>query len=362
MAKNETLLAYLVSKFSRSAEDTATDILVYILNKSKSAASIFNDLVGSIAPVPVQDCLEFATQEIEGRSRFDLVGYDHAGLRRVIGESKFGAALGKGQGKDYFAQLTQRGNAVLLFLVPDHRIDYLWEEVKKDVVGQEAEHEVLVLFDTNGRTRCAQKRYEDRYLIMLSWMNLLDALAETSNDEEGVKYDIEQLRGIVEKMERDSFKPMKKEELAPSFPKRLRQLQTLVDSAFETYVVKHRDSLTTRGYNATSTYDGYRRYFRLLPSNAEAWFGISYERWAEVADVQTPLWFGFQESNRYLGPESKAYIRRQMEERWPNQKDGSVPVLLKTDIDHEMVVAYLVTQLEHIAVFVGCISPPEELN
>ena len=361
MADSDTLLAHLAPRFSRSAEDTATDALVYILNKSPSAAAAFNELVKDIVLVPVEDCIDFSTQVIKDRSRFDLVGYDHSGLRRVIGESKFGAALGDGQGRGYLTQLAGQGNAVLLFVVPDYRLDYLWEEVKKDVVGNRVEHEILDQVQVQGSAKCAKKIGEDRYLAMVSWGELLAAIDKKLANEPDVKYDVQQLRGLSESMDREAFKPLQEGELEHSFPLRLRQLQTLVDSAFEIYRTKH-GGLTTQGYQATSTYDGFVRYFRLERSKAEVWFGISYSLWSNTVSAPTPFWFGLQNSTRYLGPEKQDYIERQLKEQWPSQTEGSIPINLEIGADREKVLEQVVCQLKAIADTIEKITPPKCLN
>ena len=361
MSENSTLLSYLVPTFSRSVEDTATDTLVYILNKSQSAVAALNKLINTISPVPVEDCIDFSTQVIEDRSRFDLVGYDQSGLRRVIGESKFGAALGDGQGRVYLAQLTGQGNAVLLFVVPDYRLDYLWEEVKKDVVGSQVEHEVLEEVRTHGPTKCAKKKGEDRYLAMVSWGDLLTAIDEKDNNNPDVKYDIKQLRELAKSMDREAFKPLQEGELERSFPSRLRQLQTLVDSAFDTYRAKY-EGFITQGYQATSTYDGFVRYFRLERSNAEVWFGISYSRWSNAVASPTPFWFGLQNSTRYLGPEKQDYIERQLKKRWTSQTEGSIPINLEMGADREKVLEQVVCQLKAISDAIEEITLPEGLS
>ena len=204
MAESGTLLAHLVTKrMERVVEDAATDSLAYILNKSnrsdgsKPAAAAFNTLLKSSICKEMKDCIYFSTQKIEKYSRFDLVGYDAGLAKRVIVESKFDAALGRGQGGGYLQQLAN-GPSVLLFVVPEYRLEYLWIEVCRDVKEYEGQRK-LESTKTNGGIKSTKVEDESRYLMMLSWGNLLDIIeAQIGDDSEGIKPDIRQLRGLTE--------------------------------------------------------------------------------------------------------------------------------------------------------------------
>ena len=126
MAENDTLLAHLAYRIAGGEENAAVEALAYILNRSESARAAFNDLVSGVAGVQMEECTQFRTQVIaEDNSRPDFVGYDAAREKRVIGEAKFWAALGKGQAKAYLEQLPATGPSMLLFVAPDIRLNRL---------------------------------------------------------------------------------------------------------------------------------------------------------------------------------------------------------------------------------------------
>ena len=136
--KNDTLLAYLVPAIVTQVEPAATKALAYILNKSNAAMEAFNSLVRettdkTVAPVSWVVAELGYTNSGRTEGRLDLAGYDSNRELRVIVEAKFGAALLDGQGSDYMKQLSENGKSVLMFLVPDYRINYLWDEVKRDI-------------------------------------------------------------------------------------------------------------------------------------------------------------------------------------------------------------------------------------
>ena len=139
MAESDTLLAYLVPSITSQVEVAATKALAYILDNSDAARKGALGLVENTVGVKLESVTRFVAEDayktIGGEEgRVDFVGYDLEQKKRIVGEAKFGAALSPGQGSGYLGQL-EEGDSVLLFVVPDYRIDYLWEEVRKDVEG-----------------------------------------------------------------------------------------------------------------------------------------------------------------------------------------------------------------------------------
>ena len=347
MAENDTLLAHLVTKrHIRQVEDAATDALAQILNDSKIAKSAFKTFLETTISRELRDCIYFSTQKTEGYSRFDLVGYDSGLNKRVIGESKFDAALGRGQGGGYLQQLAV-GPSVLLFVVPDYRIGHLWKEVRNDVQTWEIPGN-LGPTTTNRRIRVAEDE-KGRCLMMVSWGELLDVIEKQIGDnEEGVKSNLYQLRGLTELMDQKAFLPLEEGELGVDIPRRLRDLKRLVDDVISAGI---RDVwLSVEGFRATPRYDGYVRYFRLEGSDVDAWFGIYYEHWARTPG--TPLWFGLQLSshNRQVGQERIEKVRAVLHREWLPESDGSIPIRLEIGEDYEEVLLpNVVSQLKRIA-------------
>ena len=129
MAESDTLLAHLALdlRLTGQVEVTATRSLAYILNKSGSAVNSIIELIRSqtgedLSPI-VYFAAEDAYQTSGGSGRIDFVGYDCQVEKRIVGEAKFDAAVSPGQGGGYLHQLTRTGPAVLIFVVPDYRID-----------------------------------------------------------------------------------------------------------------------------------------------------------------------------------------------------------------------------------------------
>lgn len=131
MVQETALLAYLVPRLTSRFEDTATDALAFMLNKSAACRGALDLLLqdGHFAPEPLTD---FQTQvTYKDGSRPDMVGYDKGGAKRLLVESKFWASLLQGQASGYFSQLENAGPGVLLFVAPATRAETLWAEISR---------------------------------------------------------------------------------------------------------------------------------------------------------------------------------------------------------------------------------------
>ena len=122
MPQESTLLAYLVPRLTSSVEDTATDALAFILNKSPACRDALGLLLREGEGSYQLDApASFDTQvTYKDGSRPDMVGYDQGGGKRLLVESKFWTTLLEGQASSYFDQLEDAGPGVLLFIAPRH--------------------------------------------------------------------------------------------------------------------------------------------------------------------------------------------------------------------------------------------------
>ena len=343
MAAKDTLLAHLAPQIAGGAENAATEALAYILNKSKPALSAFNDLIKEATKVPVEACTKFDTQVIaEDNSRPDFVGFDKDGKKRVIGEVKFWAKLQEGQGSGYLKQV-DCGNAVLMFVVPDIRIDYLWWEVGRDVAANEDVQEKLEFFETGNRMRVAKVKRSDRYLVMVSWRDLLNRMSDSTAEEPSVQADIRQLLGLTELMDSEEIRPFGQEELGPDVGRRMRDLRRLYDDV----VVRWNDIdwVETSGYSSSAQpQTGYGRYLKF--AGYEAWFGVHYDLWARGDCADTPFWLYLYGLKR----DSRATVRDLNDKLKLNTVDDEyVPIHLKTGVTGEVVVDHILAQLESMA-------------
>lgn len=310
MTQGDTLLAYLLPMYTNRIEDAATYALVYILNKSKDARTAFTDSVSKTAGVSIEPCDRFNTQVTapDNSRRPDFVGLDVNCEKRVIGESKFWARLGEGQAKAYLEQLPSSGPAVLLFVVPDTRIDSLWSDVNQDV-GRDPQPD-----DKVGNRRMGVIPGSDsRRIVMVSWVDLLENLWQATTDDPDVESDIKQLQGLAQQQEGSvTFVPLKKEDIGPEFPRRMRGL---VDLAYDAI---------SRGQD-----EGW-----LVASPGRPW-NYGYGRWFNIPSVEGRLWFGLD----YTSEESILLLYNENSVEFTS-------IYLKPDADWETVMDHVVSQLK----------------
>ena len=290
MAENQTLLAHLAHKIVGGTENAAVESLAYILNNSNPAKAALKSLIEKAIGVSLKDCVKFETQvTAEDQSRPDFVGYDQDNEKRVIGEAKFWAALGEGQCKAYFKQLSTSGPAVLLFIVPDSRIDRLWSDAIEDVAKGEDGEEVAPN-DAPPGVKSAKAVHSGKYLTIVSWTALLKVIREQRGTEPLVRADLNQLRGLVDLIVSEEPQPIRKEELSPEFPRLVLGLIRLVNDSLDKGITDKWIGPLGSRWSKSSDNASAGWYLKISGSEVAAWFGIDYNLWARPDCEDSPLW------------------------------------------------------------------------
>lgn len=253
-ANRQTLLAKLAPLFGAQTENLAVEALGHILSGPEAARGVLASVVraGGADIGPVDRVVTQAVGE-EGE-RPDLVGFDADGTERVLIEAKFWAGLTDKQPVGYLDRLgkaCESGPSALLFVAPEARLESLWSELSRLIEASKCG----LRFDES-REKSAIRSADvgaDRWLMLVSWKDLLSGMEAQAGDAH-TKMDIQQLRGLAEQQDSEAFLPLRREELAPEFPRRLRGLQRLVDDA--TDQAKARGFLNTKGLNVTPWREG----------------------------------------------------------------------------------------------------------
>ena len=350
MADSKTVLAHMIP--SNQTEVGATKALAYILNKSRVARGALNSLVqntigSSLEPVEsirVEVSYKVTNEEEGGEEggRLDFVGYDRDGKNRIIGESKFGAALSPGQGRGYLGQLAD-GVSVLLFVVPTYKIEYLWGNVLSDVVKDGDEQERLEPIEAPRNIRCAKEKDTDRYLMMVSWRNLLQEMHDGAATEPMVQEDIRQLQGVTEAMDVDEILPLGPNDLGPEVGNRMRDVRRIFDEV----VLRWRDVewASIEGYGTSGQpQTGYGRFLNFAGHNA--WFGVYYDLWGREDCENTPFWVQLYGLN-WEFPATIKEIDRGLNLKMV--ENAYVPIHLQHGVIGEAIVDHIIYQLERIA-------------
>ena len=95
MVQESSLLAHLVPRLTNRGEDTATDALAFILNKSGACRRAL-DLLLADSNFNLQPIANFQTQvTYKDGSRPDMVGYDRDGGKRLLSSRSSGPLCNK---------------------------------------------------------------------------------------------------------------------------------------------------------------------------------------------------------------------------------------------------------------------------
>ena len=229
MDNESSLLAYLVPRLTSRGEDTATDALAFILNKSEACRGALDSLL-SDQDFGLGPLTRFDTQvTYEDGSRPDMVGYDGKGGKRLIVESKFWAALQEGQADGYFGQLEEPGPGILLFIAPATRIETLWAAIQRQMKTGEDPIQFESVKTLEGMRRAWAD--PDKQVMLVSWGLVLERLDAAASGDSQVHSDVRQLGGFVQRQDSDAFQPIQADEFAPSLARRILWINQLMRDA-----------------------------------------------------------------------------------------------------------------------------------
>ena len=353
MADKQTLLAHIALKFGSHPENIAVEALGYILSESKPALRALENLlrvggsdVGQISEIRTQD-----SDDVGGRP--DLTSFDENGVERLLIEAKFRAGLTENQPVAYIERLPTDQPSALLFVTPAARFETLWRELRK-VVSKSA-----IELGADRRTSNLQSAAieGERRLMLTTWKHLLGLMASeagTAGDSRA-KADIRQLLGLTQRMDEDTFVPIRQEELGPEFPHRILSLQRIIEDAVDRG--KADKWIDTSRLSTSGSAGGWGRYVRLgcndSADRAVALFGYSFEFWAKHCNTPLRLrfdgWSGGPMEHREVRRRLEPLLRKDPPKAIYGRDWVRVPIHLQVGVEETAVVDNVVAQLEGIA-------------
>ena len=347
MDNESSLLAYLVPRLTSRGEDTATDALAFILNKSEACRRALDSLL-SEQGFDLEPITRFETQVThEDGSRPDMVGYDSDGNKRLLVESKFWAALLEGQASGYFSQLEASGPGVLVFIAPGTRIETLWAEIRRQMDNGSGSAQ-LESIEAGDRMRSARIAGSQKRVMLVSWDRLLERLAHAAPANSQIASDIEQLRGFVHQQDLETFQPIQPGELSPWLARRVRWINHLIDDVVDARGVPE-GWISVSGLRATPQRADYGRYIRFVNDSGvrapyDCFLCVNLDYWATKGDTPLWLWIGSTtEPARQLRDSDHSLVVFE-------DVDGLyTPIYLKVGVEYHRVLDDAVDQLRRIA-------------
>ena len=338
------LLTHIVSKWTSRTEDVAVDALGFILSRSRAARTALQGILETFVQ-DVGELTDVKTQVTgEDGSRPDMAVFGLDGKERILIEAKFWAGLTENQPGTYLARLpVDSSPTVLLFVAPEARLESLWIELLRQTRNSSIPSRVSALEGI----RCMPVDSGRQYLMLTSWRMLLDRMLVSSvAAADAIESDIRQLQALCEQQDTTAFLPIKPEEFAPAFPRRMLQLNQLIDDAVERAM--ERGIVNTDQLRKTPLAHGYGRYLKLGSDRssrwAGAWFGINFDLWAESED--TPIWIMFCFWDGVLPLDELRQVLG--DDVWANTPH-SVPVRLPTGVEKDKILEEVVGLLTELA-------------
>ena len=336
ISDNDRLLSYIAVRRGVGLEDVATDALSFILNRSDSAKVALSEFLGdNDGPLPIEkvDSQFF----LESSWSFpDMALWAAEDNLSAFVEAKFWADLTHNQPVTYWEALPTDRQSVLLFLVPQERVDddYLWDAL----VGRLRDAGHGLGPKTRDKNLISASAAGDRRSLMLtSWKHLLQKLAdkvERDNDAQAV-FEIAELQALASAAvegRRDTSND---------------KLKLLLAEA----VARLRESgwANTEGRTVGQGFGYYGRYLRL--AGAEAWIGTVDEAIKQVPD--NLLWLTFYQWEPAQTSINTVNSRLATKaEQMPGSlswMEVTVPISLPKVTDREATLSAIVEQLVGIA-------------
>jgi hypothetical protein len=321
----DSLFGHLAFQFSSSTENTATEALCYILNKSHTVRKVLCDLV-VLGGVSIDENLSFETQVLDDDQAIpDLVGVNPgSNVPEIIVEVKFWAGLTGNQPVTYLNRGKQKSGNLILFLCPQKRIHTLTYELERRC------KEANILEDSKNNIDDGLfviNLQEHPRLEVISWEFLLSRIRKVVEAEGNISTlaDIIELQGLAARVNETAFIPIESDEITGNVASRILQYCDLVDGITKLLHTKKIASL--KGYKSTSTRGQYGRYMSIENHGCMIQFNSTF--WRDL--YPTPLWMSMQwtaSKSRWVFPTETKKALSYLENENPSRLYSTKSLLL----------------------------------
>lgn len=205
-----SLFGKFFERIHGSTEFLASESLNYIINSSQKVNDNLIKLINNDNNSTYSSISFLSQQQGDNDEIPDLSGYDKSGNEVIILETKFWASLTENQPGTYLNRLS--ANGVLVFICPDLRITSLKGEIIKAL-----NDDGFSYTEDNKKINISNKS-----ILIYSWENILDTFElDIDNTDFSVRSDINQLRGLCERIDNEAFLPINSKDLSPEIPRRI---------------------------------------------------------------------------------------------------------------------------------------------
>jgi len=279
-----TLLAHLYSRINGSQEDVATAALQYIISSSSELNRAFNKLLSDTAKIDFDPDTRYSLQSVgKNKERPDMSGADSSGNEIILCEMKFYAGLTSNQPNAYLDRLKDEEGKALVFVCPEQRKVYLWDEIKN-----RCRKEGKTLTDEDGY----RVTVDGVAMALVTWAQVIEGLQRVASSVAVESlFDISELEGFCEMMDSTAFIPFRAEDLSPDVQRSEERYFQVIDRLCEMLKANKAINADTKNLRATPTRTGYNRYIWINDHGS----GLVFDRkaWMNKSSAETPFWFYF---------------------------------------------------------------------
>ena len=277
-----SLLGQFYTRIKGSQEDIASEGLTYILQRSISARKALNKIIQLESGIEFED-INYLTQNVGAKlERPDISGIDNSGKEVIILEAKFWASLTDNQPIKYLNRLGE--NSILMFICPTLRVRPVFDELNMRL--QKANFSNQIKNENH-----SFKLNNNKTLIVKTWQEILGTIRIqlVQDNEQILLSDLDQIIGLCETIDNNSFQPYQSEDFAPSFAKKINSYYDLADKVIDE--LKKRNLADTTNLNSTPQKYGYTRYF--ICDDFGMSLNVRFDFWERIAD--TPFWLSIKD-------------------------------------------------------------------
>lgn len=127
----------------------------------------------------------------------------------------------------------------------------------------------------------------NKHLFIKSWNEVLSSIKSRIEQTNNLNLlsDLNQIIGLCETIDQNSFQPITDEDLSPKIPKNINSYYEIVDKVVDELKNRNKE-ISTKGLVKTPQRYGYHRYFSIKDLGIT--FALKLDLWEKYAD--TPFW------------------------------------------------------------------------
>jgi len=324
-----------------------TNLILYLLKNYEEAKKVIKELTNLDVERFEQEKVvkkEKENAEKEEMSRPDIIGYDKNGKILLIIECKLNSGLTKNQPNSYLKSIGDKGK--LIFLVPKDRIEYIRNRIKERV------------------------REDDlKRIKILSWIDLIKEIEKEARNSENKNLlsDLKQLKDLIEKIDRETMRPLTYEDLDPKNGRRILNFLEILKKCKRKMENELKEEIDMEGFTwgPKPNIGDIGFYFKFNQKNIGGYLHISFRRWVEYAKVkkvETPFWIKLNKLDDKNHPIGKHELVHSILERYEpdktfedfededeKEKGTLYAITLTPGMEEEEIVNHIVNEIKKLA-------------